>query len=134
MSKVYNYMMLSVGLTFLLKFAGIPAGGDFLIEWLGLTYNVSDISYGQFFLLVSALFTIGTGTGIAIGILTKSPTESYIIAPIALGIFLVICGTFISILNYVQDVRYIFYMMWLVFVPFLASFAIAIINFWRGID
>lgn len=134
MSKVYNYMIIAVGLTFLLKFAGIPSGADTFISWMGLTTNASGVSFGTFFVAIAALFIVGTGTGIAISFLTRSPSESFIVAPIALGIFTVITSTFVSILNYTQDMGYIFYIVWLIFVPLLLAFGIAIIQFWRGVD
>lgn len=134
MSKVYNYMILAVGLTFLLKFAGIPSGADSFISWLGLSGDSSGISTGTFFIGVLALFVIGTGSGIAISFITKSPSETYVIAPLALGMFTVITSTFISIVNYSSDKGYIYYITWLIFVPYLVAFGIAIIQFWRGSD
>ena len=86
---------------------------------------------------ISALCYIGgmiAGSGIAISFFTKSPSETYIIAPIALGLFTVITSTFISVVLYTKDMGYISYIISLLFVPFIASFGISIINFWRGTD
>lgn len=134
MSKVYNYMVLCVGLTFLLKFAGIPSGADQFLVWLGLTGDASGISLGTFFVTVAALFVVGTGSGIAISFLTKSSSETYLVAPIALGIFTVITSTFVSVINYTADMSFIHYIVWLIFIPLLVGFGIAIIQFWRGTD
>lgn len=134
MSKVYNYMVIAVGLTFLLKFAGIPTGADSLITWLGLAGDASGVSLGAFFIAVGAIFVTGTGSGIAISYFTKSPSESYVIAPIALGIFTVIASCFISVVNYTSDMGFVYYITWLIFIPFLAGFGVAIISFWRGTD
>lgn len=132
MSKVYNYMILAVGLTFLLKFAGIPSGADAFITWLGLANASSGISLGEFFAGVGGMFLAGTAGGIVIGFFTKSQTESFIVAPIAAGIFTVITSTFVSIINYTNGMGYIYYLVWMVFIPLLVGFAIAIIEFWRG--
>lgn len=134
MSKVYNYMILAVGLTLLLKFAGIPSGADSILTWLGLAGDASGISLGEFFVAIGALFIVGTGSGIAISFITKSPAESYIIAPIALGIFTILTSTFIGIINYTKDMGFVFYLTFLIFIPLLVAFGIAIINFWRGVD
>jgi len=134
MSKIYNYMILAVGLTFLLKFAGIPSGADAFVSWLGLVGDASGVSLGVFFVAIAVIFTVGTGSGIAISFLTKSPSETFIIAPIALGIFTVITSTFVSIVNYTKDMGYVFYITWLLFIPLLVAFAIAILQFWRGAD
>lgn len=132
MSKVYNYMMLSVGLTFLLKFAGIPSGADAFITYLGLSSGASGIGLGDFFAGVVAVFAIGTGAGIVIGFFTKAQSESFIIAPLAAGIFTVITSTFISIVNYTSGMGYIYYITFMIFIPLLVSFAIALISYWRG--
>lgn len=134
MSKVYTYMVLSVGLTLLLRFAGIPTGADSLLTFIGLASDVSEISSGEFFIAIIALFSVGVGAGIAISFFTKSPSETFIVAPIALGIFTVIISTFISIVNYTSGMGFVYYLVYLLFVPLLVGFAIAIIQFWRGSD
>lgn len=134
MSKIYNYMVVAVALTFLLKFAGLPSGADAFINWLGLSGDASGISLGSFFIAVAALFVVGTGSGIAISFITKSSSETYLVAPIALGIFTVITSTFVSIINYTRDMGYIYYIVWMLFVPLLGGFGVAIIQFWRGSD
>ena len=134
MDKVWNYVIMATVLTLLLKFAGIPTGADSLLVWLGLTGDASGISFGAFFVAVVALFAVGTGTGIAISFITKSPSETFIVAPIALGIFTVITSTFVSVINYTKDMGYVYYITFMIFVPLLVGFGIAIINFWRGND
>lgn len=134
MSKIYSYMVLAVGLTLLLKFAGIPSGGDAFLSWLGISDSASGISMGTFFVAVVALFAGGTLIGISISYLTKSSSESYIIAPVALGIFTVITSTFVSLINYTSDMEYVSYIVAMIFLPLLGGFGIAIIQFWRGTE
>ena len=131
MSKVYNYMIVAVGLTLLLKFAGLPSGADALIDYTNLLGSDS-INLSTFFTAIVVLFSIGVVGGVAIGFITKSPTETFIIAPIALGIFVVITSTFVSILTYVKDMGFIAYLIALIFIPYLIAFGVAIIEFWRG--
>ena len=134
MSKVYTYMMISIGLVFLLKFGGIPTGADTLISYLGISGDASRINLSTFFIAIAGLFTIGAATGIAVGFLTKSPTETYLVSGICLGIFTIITSTFVSVINYTKGMGYVYYLVWLIFVPLIISFGIAIIQFWRGID
>src|SRR3990170_5102626 len=115
MDKVWNYVIMATVLTLLLKFAGIPTGADSLLVWLGLTGDASGISFGAFFVAVVALFAVGTGTGIAISFITKSPSETFIVAPIALGIFTVITSTFVSVINYTKDMGYVYYITFMIF-------------------
>lgn len=132
MSKVYNYMILAVGLTFLLKFAGIPSGADAFISWMGLSGNPGEISLGASFVGIAAIFAIGIGTGIAISFFTKTSPESYIVAPVAAGLFTVMTSTFISVVNYTADFGYIYYLTFMIFIPLLAAYGVALINYWRG--
>ena len=136
MSKVYNYMVLAVGLTFLLKFAGIPSGADGLLSYIGLSGNASGISSGAFFIALVALFTLGSATGIAISFFTKSPSETWVIQGIALGIFTVITSTFVSVVNYASGNAplWIYYIVWMIFIPLLVGFGTSIISWWRGGD
>jgi hypothetical protein len=134
MSKVYNYMVMSVFLIILLKFAGLPTGADSLLVWIGISSDISQISLGAYFLAVAGLFSLGAVASIVIGYYTKSSTESTSVAPIALGIFTVLTSTFVSIINYTKDLGFVYYIMYLIFVPLLAGFAVAIIQFWRGVD
>jgi uncharacterized membrane protein (UPF0136 family) len=124
-------MILSVGLIFLLQFAGLPTGAS--LVWLGLTGSASDISSGAFFIAVGAMLILSVG-GIVIGYFTKSSSESFIVGPIASGIFAFVTGTFIAILNYTSDMGWIYYIIWMIFVPLLVGFGISIIKFWRGTD
>lgn len=134
MSKVYNYMILAVGITFLLKFGGIPSGADTFIQWMGLAGDASGVSLGAFFVGIASVFSIGALSGIAISFFTGTTQETFIAAPIALGIFTVITSTFVSIINYTTGMGWIYYLVWLTFIPLLVAFGVAIMQFWRGTD
>ena len=133
MSKVYNYIIVSVGLVLLLQYAGLPTGAS--LFWLGVTNgDISNVSAGQFYLAIMGLFTLGVGATIVIGYFTKSSSESYIVAPIAGGLFTVITSTLIAITVYTKDMGWIHYISNLLFIPLLIGLGIAVINFWRGTD
>lgn len=132
MSKVYTYMMVAVGLTFLLKFAGIPSGADQFIVWLGLSTDASGIALGTFYLGVLGVFIAGSTASIIIGTFSRITPESYLTATISAGIFTVVTSTFVSVVNYNSSLGFIYYLTYLIFVPFIISFGIAMISYWRG--
>lgn len=134
MSKVYNYMVMSVGIVLLLKLAGVPTGADSFLIYLGLSGDISQISFGSYLLAIFAIFTVGAGAAIAISFITKSPSESYIVGTIASGILAIITSTFVSLISYTSDLGFVYYIVYLIFVPLLIGFGIAIIQFWRGTD
>lgn len=135
MSKVYFYMVFCTGLILLLSMGGIPVGAEGLLSFLGSSSNdVSSFSLSSFFTEIAALLGIGVVTGIAISFFTKTPNESYIVAPIALGIFTAVVGTLIGLINYTKDMGFVYGIIVLLLFPVTVGFAIAIINFWRGVD
>lgn len=139
MSKVFNYMVISSGLTLLLGLAGIITGAEAQLNWLGFSLtgsliDVSNIPLGNFFSRITDLFIVGAAAGIVVGFFTRSQTESYIIAPVAAGIFTIITSIFMAILNYTSGMGYVYYIVMLIFVPLLMGFAISIISYWRGSD
>lgn len=135
MSKVYFYMVFCTGLIMLLSMAGIPVGAEGLLDFTeSSTSDVSSFSLSSFFTEIAALFGIGVATGIAISFFTKTPNESYIIAPLALGIFTAVVGTLIGLINYTKDMGFVYGVVLLLMFPITVGFAIAIINFWRGVD
>lgn len=134
MSKVYTYMVIAVGLTFLLKFAGIPSGADAFISWLGLSETASGISLGLFMIGVAAVFTASVIVGgtIQVGFFGTSTPESKIVATFATAVLVVFTSTFVSIITYTKDLGFIYYITWLIFIPLLVGFGISIIEYWRG--
>ena len=132
MSKVYNYMVMTVGLVFLLKFAGIDSGADAFISWLGLSDGAEGVSLGAFIAEVTALFIVGTGASIIIGFFSKANPESTIIAGFASGLFAVMASTFVSVVNYTKDFGFAYYISFMIFIPLLVGFGIALISYWRG--
>lgn len=136
MSKIYNYMVFAVGLTFLLRFSGIDTGTDFFFSFLGLSSDASAISNGAFIAKVAALFTIGAGASILIGFITKSTPESFLVGTIAAGLLTVMSGTFSAILTYAQANagEWLYALLWLIFAPLWIGYVVALINYWRGVD
>ena len=132
MSKIYDYMIISTALVFLLKFAGIPTGADALINFLGLgDGTTAGYVTSAFYVEILAVFALGVA-GVIIGFFTTTKTESFLVSTFASAIFTIIASTFVSIVNYTADMGFIHYIVWMIFIPYLAGFGIAIIEFWRG--
>lgn len=88
--KFYNFAMISVILAFIFELAGIPVASGLLsyvgISAAGLTFKSAALYTGIF---LGSGILVGIGAGVAIGVLTKSAPENYIV----LG-FLITSGTF----------------------------------------
>lgn len=133
MSKVFNYAMLSVGLLLLFKYSGLPTGIDLILSYLNIGSNASGITLSTWWLLIAGIFTVGSGAGIVISFFTRTSPESYLVAPFATAVFWLVGMTFISIVNYTQAIGGVYYyIVYLILIPLLVSFGIALIPFWRG--
>src|SRR3972149_2811917 len=125
MSKVFNYMVLTVGLIFLLNFAGLPTGADVFIDWMGLLNGAEGFSLSNFFDSLEEIFTIsGIITGIVIGFLVRSSPESAIISPLATTLLTTLSMTFVSIVKYTSNFGYVYYLTFMIFIPLIAGFGI----------
>jgi len=134
MSKVYYYITITIGLTILMKLAGVPyAGSDTLLTWMGLDYNNLAVSTSYFVLAVIGCFTVGAVLG---SIFSK---ESSIRATIATGILTTGIGAFIGILNYVKNAaqgsqEWIFYIVFMIFAVWISGFIFSMIGWWGGTE
>lgn len=135
MSKVYFYMIFCTGLLLFMNIAGIPIGASGFLDFIDSSVDdVSSFSLSSFMNEIIELLAIGVGVGIAISFFTKTPNESYIIAPTALGILTTVVGTLIGLINYTKDMGYVYFIILLLLLPITVGFVIALINFWRGTD
>jgi uncharacterized membrane protein YphA (DoxX/SURF4 family) len=125
-------MLISVGLAVLLKFAGIQTGIDLL--WLGINGDLASFSSGALFAAIASILAIGGGASIVIGFFTKAQSETFIVSLFALSLFTYMVSTFIAIVNYASGYGFVYYIVYLIFVPWIIAFAISIIRFWRGVD
>lgn len=133
--KVWNYFYIGLTMMILLIVFGIFPVSDFL-GWIGITRVGDDISFS--FANMSAKFLLVLGgaaaAGIAIGFLTKSKSENYVLIPIII-VLLGLVGTFISIMSasagYPPFMKTI---ISIIFVPFIAGYLLALAEWFRGTD
>jgi len=99
--KVWNYVIISVGLAFLFEIAGMPVATS-LLSYLGLSATGFSVKTASLYLAIfgGAGILIGIGTGIAVGFITKSPPENFIILPFIIAGIVLFLSTFIGIINY----------------------------------
>ena len=132
MSKVYYYITITIGLTILMKLAGIPyAGSDTFLNWMGLDPNNLGVSTSYFVIAVIGVFAVGATLG---SIFSK---ESSIRATIATGILTTGIGAFMGILLYVKDIaqgsqQWVFYIVFMIFAVYISGFIMSMIDFWGG--
>lgn len=128
--RMYNYLIISLGLVLLLKFAGFIDTADAL-TWTGLGSGAMTSSL--FYLAVLAVFTTAATVGaIIVGYLTKSSPESTIVAGLAGGIFLLITSAFATIMLQLEAETYIYYILFTVMSLYMMGFFVSIIDWWRG--
>jgi hypothetical protein len=134
--KLWNYIVISVFLAFLFELAGIPVSGD-LLEYVGIATTSSFVTNSALYLAIFGAggILIGLGIAIAIGSLTKNPTENYVILPFIIGGMVLFMSTFTGIIikafSYEQWVGLI---VSLILSPLLVGFIIAAVEFFRGTD
>jgi hypothetical protein len=135
MSKVYYFITMTIGLTILMRLAGIPYAGETqILEWLGLDINNVYTTTSAFYLMLVAplgFFVIAAGIGAVF-----SNKEAALRAGIAAGIMGVGMGTFIGILQYVQNVTrdtpntWIFSLVFLIFSTYIVGWIFAMLEWW----
>ena len=136
MSKVFTYVMLSVGMILIMNSMGIPTGVSTILSWIGLADPTQAIDTSLFFIAVAAVFSASAVVGIIIGTLTRSSPESYIAAAFTGGL-LVFAGTFTSVINYIQAATgndWAAKVMLVIMAPVAIGYGISLVSYWRGAD
>ena len=100
--KVWNYIIIATGLTLLFEMAGIPIASN-LLSYLGLSLTgASAIKSAALYLAIFGAggALIGIVAGIAIGTLTRSSPENFIILPILVTSVTLFIAPLIEIISY----------------------------------
>ena len=136
MSKVFTYVMLSVGMMLILNSMGIPTGVTSILSWVGLANSNQSIDTSLFFTALASVFAATTVVGIIIGTFTRASPESYIVAPLVAGL-IVFVGTFTAIINYAKTTTgsdWTYYLTLVLLSPVAIGYGISLISYWRGAD
>jgi hypothetical protein len=135
--KVWNYFY--IGLTMLILFIvfgilPIPDGG--FLNWVGISQVGGDFtfSFAAMSLLFKTILAGAVAAGIAIGFITKSKSENYVLIPIVL-VLTGLVGTFVSILSAASGYpSFIKTILSIILVPFIAGYLLALAEWFRGTD
>ena len=105
MARVYTYLIIIIVLTMVLTTMGVPTAFNETLSHFGLSVNDQTISSSSFWnsLFSTTGILILTGVGIAIGFITKSSPENFIILPLITGSMVGWASAFYSIINYGKE-------------------------------
>ena len=136
MAKIFTYVIILVGISLLLKMAGIDAGTGSLATLLSLD-SPSGFSLGSFLLNAINVFALSAGAGgIVIGYLVTQSPESAMKAGFISLITTAAVTDMISIITYFNCLGYLWLgaIVELIFFPLVAGFIIAAVEWWGGND
>jgi hypothetical protein len=135
MTKIWYFVTITVGLTLLMKLAGIPfTGSDALLTLFGLDSNNLSVSTSFF------VITMGIALGVAATLGSIFSKESSVRAGfiIAIGVMGIGVGTFIGILKAVYNVTngtsqvWVYNLLFLVFAVYIVGYFLALFDYWGG--
>lgn len=134
--KVWNYVLISIGMILLLEMGGIPTGASGVLEFVGLSTNSADVNISGFYDAVLLMLAAGLGGGIIIGFFTRTSPENFIILPFIISTVVLFAGTFVSVLSYALGnyAGWVSGILLLLLGPFSVGFIFALIEFFRGTD
>lgn len=133
--KVYNFLILTLGIMILLELAGINVTGlDLSVFGLGTTS--SNLSGSNFYIFLIAALSVALGGGIIVGFITGGKPENYVILPIIIFHLVVIVKTWHNLLVH----GFAIYPGWIsalivaIFGPLCVGFILSLAEFFRGTD
>lgn len=103
MGKVWTYITITIGLTFILKLGGIPTGIDWILTLVGFNTTGTAVNNSLFYAAIIALFAVSTGASIVIGAFGRSAPEYALLAPFASANLVVFLSTFVAVINYTSS-------------------------------
>lgn len=152
--KVWNYVVISLGLILALHLTGFPTGADRIFNIIGLSFteegeiaNVTTSATGIFETLFSTTDDGNDLTGILVavlasigaviaGLLTRARIENLILLPLITGTLALFVMTFVTIMQYSLGTGQSWFgvIVTLLFLPITVGFVIALAEFFRGTD
>lgn len=135
--KVFNYVILIIGLIAIFEMAGIPTGVAAILNFVGIDLGTGvTTTISPFYIAVLAILSAAIVTGIAVGFITKSPSENYVIVPLIIGSLVFFGGSFASIINFsrANHAQWVSYIITLVLGILSVGYIISLVEFFRGTD
>lgn len=138
--KVFNYIVITLGLMLLLEFSGINVTGLNLANWGlgtdGINANNSSFYNYLFGSGIGILMIAAVGAGIVAGFLTGGKSENFIILPL-IGIHLVLLvSSWVNIIKFSQSnyPSWIFPIIIIIFGPLTVGYIFSLVEFFGGRD
>jgi len=135
--KVFNYIILIIGMMAMLEIAGIPTGMAAILSYVGINFGTgSTLMISPLYLAIAAILIAAEITGIAVGFITKAPSENYVILPLIVGSFFFLGGSFISIINYsvATHALWVSSVITLILGVLSVGYVVSLVEFFRGTD
>lgn len=132
MTKLYYYMTFTVGITILMKLAGLPFISDNIINYFGLDPNNLTVATSSFVLSLITLFSIGGAVSTFF-----FGKENTLLATVAGGLMSVGIGVFVSIIQYAKNYSdsvngWVFYLIYLIFSVYIVGYLMSLLEWWSG--
>lgn len=136
--KIWNYLIISIGMVLLFKFAGIDYGATAIIDLFGVSTTGISTGTSAFWnsILGSSGILIGIVAGVIIGAFTRTSPENYIILPLITGTLGGLIQAFVGIVTYsvANYSGWVSGIIILLLAPFTAGYIFALVEFFRGTD
>ena len=135
MGKIFAYSIILATMLLGLSFACFDTTGSMILYAIN-NGDISTIASSILFLAIVAIFTLGVGASIIIGIYTRQSTESIIVASLCSSLLAWTISDFLIILNASRDfgIEWMPNLVSIIFIPIIIGYFIAIVQWWRGAD
>jgi len=133
---MWNYVFISVFLALIFEMAGIPVASS-MLGYIGINLDegVSSFQSSVFWIALVVMLSAATVSGIAIGFLTKSQSENYVIIPFIVAQVFIFLSVLIGIASQAQVIGgWVFYITLLIIAPLVVGFAVSAYETFRGSD
>src|SRR3990167_7475791 len=131
MGKIFTYSIILATMLLGLSFAGFDTTGSMILYAIN-NGDISTIASSILFLAIVAIFTLGVGASIIIGIYTRQSTESIIVASLCSSLLAWTISDFLIILNASRDfgIEWMPNLVSIIFIPIIIGYFIAIVQWW----
>ena len=138
--KVFNYIILTLGMIFILHLAGIDTGSTILnivgINDNGLFIDSSGF-YNYLFGAGGILMLIAVGAGIVASLYSGAKTENFIILPLITAYLVNFVTAIVSVMNYCftgDSPSWLTYLIMALLAPLTFGLVFSLVEFFRGTD
>ena len=133
--KLWNYIILSIILTILLQLGGVgvaEAVSSLIGLEIDLVTETGSMNYTTFWTILLVLLTASIGGGIAIGYITKSPTEKITMLPFVTLSVILFISTFYGIIISPMINGWVFWVVFTIFSALMIGFIYSIFEWYAG--